>query len=158
MIYRGVNHFFVLNLWKKNYKIFKFRFRRINITTPHLCVWRGCSDRMTWCCWLSSQREVRITREKRSLALVLLALTVVYKCFLQLYGYFSEKLHISVMKYWRKKIVIFSPVFAEIFSIYVLEAIFNFELKSYSLGWGYSGQKIEWPKTRNLSGRGWPRP
>ncbi len=27
------------------------------------------------------------------------------------------------------------------FYIYVLEAIFNFELKSW--GWGYSGQKIE---------------
>ncbi len=38
------------------------------------------------------------------------------------------------MKYWRKEIVIFSLVFTEIFSIYVLEAIFNFERKSYSLG------------------------
>ncbi len=45
----------------------------------------------------------------------------------------------------------------EIFSIYVLEAIFNIELKSYSLGWGYCGQKIEWPPT-NLLGRGRPRP
>ncbi len=36
----------------------------------------------------------------------------------------------------KEKIVIFSLVFTEIFSIYVLEAIFNIELKSYSLGVG----------------------
>ncbi len=52
----------------------------------------------------------------------------------------------------------FSPVFTEIFSIYVLEAIFKIELKSYSLEVGYSGQKIEWPWLRNLLGRGRPRP
>ncbi len=25
-------------------------------------------------------------------------------------------------------------------------------------GWGYSGQKTEWPRPRNLLGRGWSKP
>ncbi len=47
------------------------------------------------------------------------------------------------MKYRRKEIVIFSPVFTEIFSIYVLEAIFNIALESYSLG-----VEVQWLKDR----------
>ncbi len=43
----------------------------------------------------------------------------------------------------KEKNVIFSPVFTEIFSIYVLEAIFNIELSHIHWGWEYSGQKIE---------------
>ncbi len=45
------------------------------------------------------------------------------------------------MKYWMKEIIIFSPVFTEIFSIYVLEAIFNIALKSYSLE-----VEVQWSK------------